>query len=70
MTTNLDDENMLRQVVDRLQEKLPDVPRAEIESTARTEFDALSGRPVHDYLAILTERAAKKKLKRSAKAPA
>jgi hypothetical protein len=70
VTTNIDDEDMLRQVVDRLQEKLPDVAREEIEATARTEFEALSGRPVHDYLAILTERAAKKKLKRGAKAPA
>lgn len=50
VTTDIDDEDMLRQVVDRLQEKLPEVPRTEIEAAARTEFDALSGRPVHDYL--------------------
>ena len=63
MTTDIDDEDTIRQVVDSLQEKLPDVPRAEIETVARAEFDALSGRPVHDYLSILTERAAKKRLK-------
>ena len=63
MTTDIDDEDTIRQVVDRLQEKLPDIPRHRIEEVARTEFDALSGRPVHDYLSILTERAAKKKLK-------
>lgn len=63
MTTDIDDEDTIRQVVDRLQEKLPDVPRSEIESVARAEFEALNGRPVHDYLSILTERAAKKRLK-------
>lgn len=63
VTTDIDDEDTIRQVVDRLQEKLPDLPRGEIETVARAEFNALSGRPVHDYLSILTERAAKKKLK-------
>lgn len=69
MTTDIDDEDTIRQVVDRLQEKLPDVPRERIESVARAEFDALSGRPVHDYLSILTERAAKKKLKQKSEMP-
>ena len=64
MTTDIDDEDTIRQVVDRLQEKLPDVPRPEIEAAARAEFEQLSGRPVSDYLSILTERAAKKRLKR------
>jgi len=59
----MNDEDTIRQVVERLQEKLPDVPRDEIARVARTEFDALSGRPVNAYLSILTERAAKKKLK-------
>lgn len=67
MTTDIDDEETLRQVVDRLQEKFPDLPRTEIETAARTEFDALAGRPVHDYLSILTERAAKKSLKKTSK---
>ena len=67
MTTDIDDEETLRQVVDRLAEKFPDLPRPEIESAARAEFDALTGRPVRDYLSILTERAAKKRLKRAAK---
>lgn len=68
MTTDIDDEDTIRQVVDRLQEKLPDLPRDRIEQVARAEFEALSGRPVHDYLSILTERAAKKKLKQKSDA--
>jgi len=63
----MDDEETLRQVVDRLAEKFPDLPRPELEAAARTEFDALVGRPVRDYLSILTERAAKKRLKRESK---
>jgi len=63
----MDDEETLRQVVDRLAEKFPDLPRPELEAAARTEFDALVGRPVRDYLSILTERAAKKRLKRESR---
>jgi translation initiation factor 2 alpha subunit (eIF-2alpha) len=65
VTTDIDDEETIRQVVERLDEKFPDVPRAEIEEVARAEFAALSDRPVRDFLTILTERAAKKRLKKS-----
>jgi anti-sigma-K factor RskA len=64
VTTDIEDEDALRQVVDRLQEKFLDMPREQIEAAARIEFDELAGRPVHDYLSILTERATKKRLKR------
>jgi anti-sigma-K factor RskA len=67
VTTDIDDEETLRQVVDRLAEKFPDLPRSELEAAARTEFEALVGRPVRDYLSILTERAAKKRLKRESR---
>ena len=67
VTTDVDDEDTIRQVVDRLQEKNPDVPREHLERIAREEFDAIAGRPVRDYLSILTERAAKKRLKRESK---
>lgn len=66
MTTDIDDEESIRQVVDRLEKKFPDVPRGEIEGVARAEFTALSDRPVRDFLTILTERAAKKRLKKTA----
>jgi len=64
VTTDVDDEDTIRQVVDRLQEKNPDVPRENLERIAREEFDAIAGRPVRDYLSILTERASKKRIKR------
>jgi hypothetical protein len=67
MTTEIADENTVRHVVDRLHERYPDIPRKDLESVAREEFDVLSGRPVHDYLSILTERAARKRLKQKRK---
>ena len=63
--TDIDDEEVIRQVVERLEEKFPDVLRAEIEDVARAELSALSGRPVRDFLTILTERAVKRRLRKS-----
>jgi len=68
VTTDMEDEDTLRKVVDRLQEKFPELPREKLEEAAKVEFDELAGRPVHDYLSILTERAAKKRLKREGSA--
>lgn len=67
MTTDIDSEETLRQVVDRLQERYPDQPREEIEAAARLELDELLGRPVQDYLSILVERATRKRLKKDRK---
>jgi hypothetical protein len=64
VSTDIDDAETVRQVVERLEKKFPDVPRDQIEAVAQTEFDALAGRPVRDFLTILTERAAKKRLKK------
>jgi hypothetical protein len=68
VTTEIDDEETIRQVVIRLTDKYPDAAPDEVESIARTEFEALAGRPVRDYLSILTERAAGKRLKQASKA--
>jgi hypothetical protein len=65
MAKDVSDEDTIQQVVEHLQEKFPDKPRADIESVARAEFEAYAGRPVRDYLAILVERSSKKRLKKS-----
>jgi len=67
VTTDVDDEDTIRQVVDRLQEKLPEIDRTELDVVAREEFASLSGRPVRDYPSILTERAARKRIRCNAK---
>ncbi|MFB2556771.1 three-helix bundle dimerization domain-containing protein [Herbiconiux liangxiaofengii] len=63
MAKEQSDEEVTRGVVDRLVEKLPDVPRNQIESVATAELQTFAGRPVSDYRAILTERATKKQFK-------
>lgn len=59
----------MTQVADKLSEKNADVPRTVIDEVVREEFLALAGRPVRDYLSVLTERAAKKRLKKLSKPP-
>ncbi|WP_165068728.1 three-helix bundle dimerization domain-containing protein [Marisediminicola senii] len=69
MTTKMSDEDTVRQVVERLTAKHPDVPRAMIEQVARREFLALADSPVKDYLAVLTERATRRHLSRPGESP-
>jgi len=68
VTTDLSDDEVMAQVAEKLSEKNPDVPRTVIDGMVREEYLAIAGRPVRDYLSVLTERAAKKRLKKLAKA--
>lgn len=70
MTTEINDEEVIAQVAETLTEKLPNVPRATIDEVVREEFAGFAGRPVRDYLSILTERAARKRLKKLVKSSA
>ena len=67
MTTEMSDDEVIAQVTGRLSEKNDDIPREVIDEVVRAEFAALAGRPVRDYLSVLTERAAKKRLKKLVK---
>ena len=64
MTTELNDDEVKAQVVANLSAKNPDLAINVLEELVEEEFDALAGRPVRDYLSVLTERAATKRLKR------
>jgi len=64
MTTELNDQEVKSQVVSNLHAKNPGVSIDIIEHLVDEEFAALQGRPVRDYLSVLTERAAKKRLKK------
>ena len=67
MTDDIVDEEIVRQVADALAKKHPQASRAELDVIVREELAALSGRPVQAYLSILTERAARKRLKKAGK---
>jgi len=64
MSTELDPELVVAEVTERLSEKNPETSPIEIESIVRAELNELIDRPVQDYVAVLTEREAKKKLTR------
>jgi translation initiation factor 2 alpha subunit (eIF-2alpha) len=64
MTTEFDKEEVARQVAEKLQEKFPDTDAATVTKIVNEEVAALAERPVHDYVAVLSERAARKRLKK------
>jgi len=63
MTTDLQDEEIIVQVVDKLTEKFPEAPITQVDTIVREEFSEISNRPVRDYLSVLTERAARLRVK-------
>ncbi|MCU1417557.1 MAG: hypothetical protein JWP32_1731 [Schumannella sp.] len=65
MSTEIDPDEVIAQVSQRLADKYPDLDRADIDRTVRAELAQLIDRPVQDYLSVLTERAAKKSLKKA-----
>jgi hypothetical protein len=64
----MDDEaKAIDNVVDRLAQRFPHVPRPSIEQTVREEHKALDGGRIRDYVPVLVEHAAKARLSRSAR---
>jgi len=64
VTTEVNPEEVVTQVSERLREKFPESSAEEVDRIVRSELAELVDRPVQDYLAVLTERAAKKRLKK------
>jgi hypothetical protein len=64
VTTDVNPEQVVLQVTQRLRDRYPEADAGEIDRVVRAELSELVDRPVQDYLAILTERAAKKRLKK------
>ena len=65
MTTDQTDDEIKTQVTERLRLKFPDASEAEIQSIVDEEFGRIADRPIRDFLGVLTERFAKKRLKNS-----
>jgi hypothetical protein len=64
VTTEVNPEEVVLQVSERLRAKFPDAGADEVDRVVRSELAELVDRPVQDYLSVLTERAAKKRLKK------
>jgi lauroyl/myristoyl acyltransferase len=63
MTAENDDAEIRRQVAENLQARFPEASSDEIHLIVREEYAALADQPVRDYIAVLTERAAKDRLR-------
>ncbi|QEO10457.1 three-helix bundle dimerization domain-containing protein [Protaetiibacter larvae] len=63
MATAFDPEEVVEQVTGRLIERFPDADAAQIRTIVAEEVGALQSMPVTDYVSVLSERAAKKRIK-------
>jgi hypothetical protein len=63
MASDFDPEQVVREVTAALQRKYPEKDPADVERVVRAEVDELKDRPVHDYVSVLAQRAAKKHLR-------
>ena len=65
VTTEFEPDLVVVEVTSALQKKFPQKDPSEVERIVRSEVDLLKDRPVHDYVSVLAQRAAKKKLSSS-----
>lgn len=62
MASEFDPEQVVQEVTANLRKKYPDKAPDEVERIVRAQVDELKDRPVHDYVSVLAQRAAKKQL--------
>lgn len=62
MASDFDPEQVVREVSGALQKKFPDKDPSEVRRIVQAQVDELKDRPVHDYVSVLAQRAAKKQL--------
>ena len=63
MASEFEPEQVVQEVTATLQRKYPEKDPAEVERIVRAQVDELKDRPVHDYVSVLAQRAAKKQLR-------
>ena len=57
------EQRSVEEVIERLTKRYPDVDRFEIERIVAQEHQAFEGRPVRDFVPVLVEKSAKKRVK-------
>jgi hypothetical protein len=60
-----DEEREIAEVIDRLMKKFPAATREEVEIAVTSEYLPLEGNPVRDFVPVLVEKQAKKRLKKT-----
>lgn len=63
MTTDFNRDEAIKQVAEGLAKRFPDRDASELQRVATEEVDKLASQPVTDYVIVLGERAARKRLK-------
>ncbi|MDQ0241277.1 three-helix bundle dimerization domain-containing protein [Arthrobacter bambusae] len=63
--TREDEARALVAVITNLAERFPTIPRADIETVVAEEHSNLNNGPIWDYVPLLVEHAAKKRLKKT-----
>lgn len=63
MASEFDPKKIVKQVTAKLHEKYPKADETAIQKVVAEEVAILEGRPIKDYVSVLSERAAKKRLK-------
>ncbi|MGR0220021.1 three-helix bundle dimerization domain-containing protein [Agromyces sp. ZXT2-6] len=59
----LDEQQGVQQVIDRLSERFPDIDRARIAEIVDEEHHTFDGRKVRDFVPVLVEKSAKRRVK-------
>ncbi|MFD6059608.1 three-helix bundle dimerization domain-containing protein [Rhodococcus wratislaviensis] len=61
--TNDEELHHIEQVIDRLERRFPDVPRASIEQVVHSAHAHFATGKVRDFVPLLVERAAREKIR-------
>lgn len=68
MVSEFDAALVVDQVTKNLKAKFPDASESEVRAVVAEEVESLSHKPVTDYVAVLSERSARARLKKSSEA--
>ena len=60
---DLDEDKAVAEVVDRLAERFPSIPRTHVDEVVQSERRSLDGKPIRDYVPVLVEHGAKARLR-------
>ena len=63
MPTDFSADDVVREVTNTLTKKFPGIDPRIVEAIARDEVDKYVDRPVRDYISVLAQRDAKRRLK-------
>jgi len=58
-----EEESTIEEIVERLRARFPDIPEGTVRSVVGDSFDELHDAHVRDFVAVLVEKQAKKRLK-------